>query len=262
MSHLGRRYSGDVAGGGGGGVTSEDLAQVRSVANAAQATASGKVSKTGDTMTGALEALEFIGQHKMDSFNGLAVTTVNSAYVNGMIGISATGALGIKFPVVTASSLVTFTIRVMNYASATGAAEVTGGGYLADGGSASKLWVNSDNYNVISSASARIRYDGTNFWFMFNSSGNSWNNPAVSVDMTYSYGMMDCAPSNWGMQIFSAAEETVIPQVANVTVNAQQYSSSHTGNRAFVGASERAVGDLNALVTALTARVEALENGG
>jgi len=169
------------SGGSGGDVTPAELAAVEAKADAAQATANSKVSKAGDTMTGALTA---------PAFKGVLVATANtskrtmSAHFFSARTKVYDSTLGIRVPVsVGIAHLLQMTISLLNFAPEGHGTQVIITGRLTPAGLTSHTEAIVFNQHAVNSV--RFAWDGTNHWILLDTPSKNWDNPKLGIDVIW-----------------------------------------------------------------------------
>ena len=185
MSNLGRRDSGDVAGGGGGGVTPGELAAVRTIAQTAQATADGKVAKAGDTMTGALVAPKFTGPQESTNIAATARTMSGLAPWGRRVS-NAPGTLAIKllgdWQNITAGPMLALSFTLYDYNR--GACLIIIGGYINLSGGFTR-WTSPSAYISDQRIVSRVRLGVTadrEVYILLDTPSGVWAYPTIALN--------------------------------------------------------------------------------
>ena len=218
---------GDASGGGGGEGGTSDHRQLtnRDAANQHPLAAitglsdalDGKVSKTGDTMSGDLIAPKFIGQLYTPG-NNAATGTITPAFVYSHTPSSTTGSLGIKIPTVANTYMLWLEIGIYCYGANQTVGKVWAGGYFPSAGlTVGQRTAISLNANLVSKV--RFAWDGTNYWLLFNDASRTWAQVTVAVTVMRSWAVNNLDKAGWELRFFDAAAESALTINPDISLN-------------------------------------------
>ena len=213
----------EEGGGSGGDVTSGELAAVEAKADAAQATADGKVAKAGGTMTGELTVPKAIGRFETSAIEGNDIAVMSrSVYLRGVEASTVTGVMAIKLPVININLRATFNMLLFDTAVAPGGVAraqgllVLGGTFMANG-EATRISAFSSNAHMVKAV--RTAWDGTNHYILLEDVSRVWGLPAVNIDILESRHAVELPVAEWSLTFMDAGAEAALDITSTVTMN-------------------------------------------